>query len=377
MIKGLILFSKSIKYGYKNMLLYSVSIGMSVALVLAVRTLSQIAFNTIDSELDAVMFNGLDVNLTEFVIDDIDPTVQSISEKTNNCAGYLAYTGGLADDEKTQIFGVDTESAQMLNYKMVYGSDFSLSDIDSFNRVCIVSTQFAEKVYKTSSCVGRPIRISIGEMSDTFSIIGVYESGYISSAVDYSLDKIYVPVSLVGRMAPDLTANSLLVKSSDTLDAFLRELDQTIGLSNVVVTDLSEQRAAITKIFDTVSIILDIITWLSIIIAVFSLFVIMLINVKQSFKEIGLKKSLGASSADILCEYAVRSVLIALIGTVGGTVFNALLCVALSLAGFSAKFELGNIALTSALVLALAAVFGLIPAIKASRYNPIDTLRME
>ena len=377
MIKGLILFSKSVKRGYKNMLLYSVSIGMSVALVLAVRTLSQIAFKTIDSELDAVMFNGLDINITNFVVEDIDSYVQSIGEKTENQAGYLSYTGGLADGEKTQILGVDTQSARMLNYKMVYGSDFYLADIDSFNRVCIVSTQFAEKMFDSENCVGRPIQIDMGSASDTFSIIGVYESGYISSAVDYSLDKIYIPVTLVERMAPDSLSNSLLIKSSDTLDAFLREFDQSVGLENVTVTDLSEQRAAITKIFDTVSLILDIITWLSIIIAIFSLFVIMLINVKQSFKEIGLKKSLGASSADILCEYAVRSVLIALIGTVGGVMFNVLLCIALSLLGFAADFEIGNIAILSGLVLALAALFGLIPAIKASRYNPIDTLRMD
>ena len=111
---------------------------------------------------------------------------------------------------------------------------------------------------------------------------------------------------------------------------------------------------------------------------------IMLVSVIERTKEIGLRKSVGATSGDILQQFLLESVILTMIGGIVGTIFGILINVGLYFIISSFVINTWKFSLpASAIILALGVssvigiIFGIFPAYKASKKSPIDALRYE
>jgi ABC-type antimicrobial peptide transport system permease subunit len=104
----------------------------------------------------------------------------------------------------------------------------------------------------------------------------------------------------------------------------------------------------------------------------------MLVSVTERTREIGLRKAIGANNRDILAQFLIEAVLMSLIGGVLGVCLGAGASVLITFfAGWSVHVSTGSVILATAFSLAVGVVFGLWPAQKASRLNPIEALRYE
>lgn len=374
MKNALLIFWRSLRRNWRQFLLYSVGVSLSVASVLLVGSLSQLAFSSVDRELDSVIFNGVEICLDSLSPANADDLVHTAARKSHADAMPYASLTAQVGETVCAVSGVDTVAEQMYSLTMKKGAFFTRADIDRRSRVCVIGETMAHELSPHSSCVGNVLMLTVNGVTEPFRIAGVCGSGYIERFSDVLDEKVYIPYT-VAQQLQGASFSAVYQVEMESSDGFLRFLDECVGPSGYQLTDLSAQRQQLDRVFDTVTTVLSLLTGVSVVVAVVNMLVITWIHVKNSYKEIGLKKSLGASRWDILLEYVTESVGIACIGSVLGVSVNLVFCLVMNLTGHAVGYGAVRTAWVVLAVTGLSALFGLIPSYMASRLQPIDTIR--
>lgn len=267
------------------------------------------------------------------------------------------------------------------------GSFFSGDDVISQASVVVLGHQVANSLFGAGSHpVGQVIKIGNG----SFYVVGVLPQK--GSSLNSNPDKsIYMPVttamSKVTGNVP-LDAVDVLIKDSSQIDVKAKELKQFI-LERHNVTDpqviqdytiytSKDLLATVTSITKLLSLVLAGVAGISLIVGGIGIMNIMLVTVTERTGEIGLLKAIGAKRRDILTQFLVESVILTVIGGLMGIALGII-------SGFFATRSL-SIPFTPPLIPILVAVavsifiglvFGVYPARRAARMNPIDALRHE
>lgn len=374
MRKALLIFSRSLRVNFRRYLLYSIGVALSVASVLSVGTLSEMAFSSIDKELDRVIFNGVKVSFSNLSSVNAAELVRSVASESNTLAMPYSSMTTVVDETVYTVSGVDQNARQFYSLKVSKGRFLTLENVESADRVCVIGKTLADKLSPDTSCIGNMLQLTVNGITEPFRIVGIYSSGYMDKLADVLGETIYIPNTVAEQIMGTSYVTSYQVGKDDS-DRFLRLLNEKVTEKGYTSVDLTAQRKQLDGVFNTVTTVLSLITGVSIIVAAFNMLVITWIHIKNNYKEIGLKKSLGASRLDILLEYVVEAVGIAWIGTALGVVFNLLFCVVLNLTGNVIEYGGVRVVAVAAAVTVLSAVFGLIPSCMAARLQPIDTLR--
>jgi ABC-type antimicrobial peptide transport system permease subunit len=144
------------------------------------------------------------------------------------------------------------------------------------------------------------------------------------------------------------------------------------------IRNMSDIKTALETTTKTMSLLLGAIAAISLLVGGIGIMNIMLVSVTERTREIGLRKAIGANNRDILAQFLIEAVLMSLIGGVLGVCLGAGASVLITFfAGWSVHVSTGSVILATAFSLAVGVVFGLWPAQKASRLNPIEALRYE
>ena len=374
MRKALLIFSRSLRVNFRRYLLYSIGVALSVASVLSVGTLSEMAFSSIDKELDRVIFNGVEVSFSNLSAVNAAELVRSVASESNTLAMPFSSMTTVVDETVYTVSGVDQNARQFYSLKVSKGRFLTLENVESADRVCVIGKTLADKLSPDTSCVGNMLQLTVNGITEPFRIVGIYSSGYMDKLADVLGETIYIPNTVAEQIMGTSYVTSYQVGKDDS-DRFLRLLNEKVTEKGYTSVDLTAQRKQLDGVFNTVTTVLSLITGVSIIVAAFNMLVITWIHIKNNYKEIGLKKSLGASRLDILLEYVVEAVGIAWIGTALGVLFNLLFCLVLNLTGNVIEYGGVRVVVVAAAVTVLSAVFGLIPSCMAARLQPIDTLR--
>ena len=374
MRKALLIFSRSLRVNFRRYLLYSIGVALSVASVLSVGTLSEMAFSSIDKELDRVIFNGVEVSFSNLSSVNAAELVRSVASESNTLAMPFSSMTTVVDETVYTVSGVDQNARQFYSLKVSKGRFLTLENVESADRVCVIGKTLADKLSPDTSCVGNMLQLTVNGITEPFRIVGIYSIGYMDKLADVLGETIYIPNTVAEQIMGTGYVSSFQVGKDDS-DRFLRLLNEKVTEKGYTSVDLTAQRKQLDGVFNTVTTVLSLITGVSIIVAAFNMLVITWIHIKNNYKEIGLKKSLGASRLDILLEYVVEAVGIAWIGTALGVVFNLLFCLVLNLTGNVIEYGGVRVVAVAAAVTVLSAVFGLIPSCMAARLQPIDTLR--
>ncbi len=374
MRKALLIFSRSLRVNFRRYLLYSIGVALSVASVLSVGTLSEMAFSSIDKELDRVIFNGVEVSFSNLSAVNAAELVRSVASESNTLAMPYSSMTTVIDETIYTVSGVDQNAREFYSLKVANGNFLTLENVESTDRVCVIGKTLADKLSPDTSCVGNMLQLTVNGITEPFRIVGIYSSGYMDKLADVLGETIYIPNTVAEQIMGTGYVSSFQVGKDDS-DRFLRLLNEKVAEKGYTSVDLTAQRQQLDGVFNTVTTVLSLITGVSIIVAAFNMLVITWIHIKNNYKEIGLKKSLGASRLDILLEYVVEAVGIAWIGTALGVVFNLLFCLVLNLTGNVIEYGAVRLVAVAAAVTVLSAVFGFIPSCMAARLQPIDTLR--
>jgi len=273
------------------------------------------------------------------------------------------------------------------------GRAFSKGDIDSGNHVAILGPDLAEELFGPNVT---PTNKNIRIKNISFRVIGVLEKGGTGAfGVDQG-NLVILPVSVVQKQMLGINYfNDVIVKANADYElAFVKSRVTSVLRQNHGITeskkddfdirtqeDILEVLGSITSVL---TLFLAAIASISLVVGGIGIMNIMLVAVTERTREIGLRKAVGATDKDILQQFLIESMLLTLVGGLIGIAFGAALVgityFAISTFAdidwvFAFPIKAVLLALTVSTLSGL--VFGIYPARKAGRKNPIDALRYE
>lgn len=283
----------------------------------------------------------------------------------------------------TRVAGVDPSLLDIQNWTISQGTWLSTSDEEGARSVAVIGQTVYQQLFASigENPIGQTVRIG----NQLFRVTGVLETKGGSSSSD---DVVFVPFS---------TALTRL-KDSSYVDQILLKVDDSSNIDTVqsAATTLLEQRHHIAKgsaddfnltsskqLLQTFNQILALASGLYIAIASISLTVggigimnIMIVSVTERTREIGIRMSLGAQRGDIRNQFLIEAVTLSLVGGLIGMVFGLLLGLAFT-TRLGVPFVVSPITLLLpfAMSTGVGVVFGLYPAMRAARLDPIEALR--
>ena len=159
----------------------------------------------------------------------------------------------------------------------------------------------------------------------------------------------------------------------------METMDSSFGVTDAVeIEDLNQQMDQLNDILSIVTAVLTIIAGISLLVAGLSIMTVMLVSVSERTREIGIKKSIGATKGIILLEFMTESLLLTLIGAgIGALIGIGVGTTGCLLLGVHVIINLQTILWSILFAIAVGVLFGVYPAWKASRLSPVEALRHE
>lgn len=385
---------------------------IGIGSVIMIMTLGEIAKQFLLGQISQFGTNVVEVGITGdigpfggdgdlyFTLDDIDRLRESslLSDDISDISS--TYTIGSSTEYKGENYSVsvwgDTAAVFAVNnLDLLAGRKFDDHDVDAKNRVILLTKKFAEDLFGTSK---KAINQTLTIDGTAFTIIGVvgdmpFSGPFASNYVFTPLTTVYEylapaedrnhitfifvafnegtdPVSFQNRLIYEIKRIKQLDQNDDT-QFFVANREQFLSIFNNVLIGIQLFVAAIAAI--------------SLVVGGIGIMNIMLVTVKERTKEIGLRKAVGAKNRSILVQFLIEAAVLTTIGGIIGIVISLSGCLLAVwvVNGVQPDWDIQFVLVPSAIIIACAVsmttgiIFGLYPAIKASRLHPIEALRYE
>lgn len=271
----------------------------------------------------------------------------------------------------------------IMNLGIKAGRKLSNIDLDNENKVCLIGSTMASTLFeniKTSDIVGQKININ----GDKYTVVGVLAK--VGSTMGTNVDNmIILPFTTAKYLSSNLSINNLYLKVKDenyiekTTSLIENYLQNILGISSDYY-DVSSQDSMLDTMSDinsTMSLLLGGIAGISLIVAGIGVMNVMLVSVTERTKEIGIRKALGAKQKDILIQFLVEAMILCILGGTIGICFGLIAGNILQIFGFNFNANAKIILISFLSSAGIGLIFGIFPAYKAAKLNPIDALRTE
>lgn len=293
-------------------------------------------------------------------------------------ADFSATVSYKGESKYTSIAGINVGYAKILNLEIEEGREISQTDIEASRKVAVIGKSIQEKLFGQSSAVGKQINIA----SEKFEVIGILSKiGSTGIGIDIN-NFVAIPITSAGKISGSdkIQVISIQAKSKD-------EIDETIELAKKYlrtklkddefsILDQSSLLGTITQILGVLTLALGGIAAISIVVGGVGIMNIMLVSVTERTKEIGLRKAVGAKPSDILTQFLIEATTLSISGGILGILLGWSGSLALN-QFFPTFVTVWSVALAFGVSAAIGIIFGVAPAIKASRLDPINALRYE
>jgi putative ABC transport system permease protein len=306
--------------------------------------------------------------------------VSAVAPEVNGSA-QLRY---LSKNLNAQVTGITPASLDVRALSMASGVGFTEQDEVQRNRVVILGANVADQLYSSGSPLGTRLQIK----GNAFRVVGVLAAK--GSGMGSPDDGVFVPLtthqtSLFGQA--NLSSISLQLGSEDRADAVQAELEQLLRLRHGLRADQAndfdvrsqaEMLATMNQVTGTFTTLLGCVAAVSLVVGGIGIMNIMLVSVRERTREIGVRMAVGARRGDIMRQFLVEAVVVSLAGGVAGIAFGYGAATMLAKLGQWATIVPSyapGLALGVASVIGV--VFGVGPARRAARLDPVEALRFE
>ena len=291
----------------------------------------------------------------------------------------------------TQIYGITPEYLEARQWDVVAGEAINPSHVDSAAKVVLMGQTVARTLFGDSDPVGETVRIR----RVPHTIIGVLDRKGQSMIGQDQDDVVLIPIStarkrvLGGTQVKSRNVQNITVRVRDGGDVGATEQEMRALLrqrhklqpsqeDDFFIRNLSEVLAAQEASSKILALLLAAVASVSLMVGGIGIMNIMLVSVTERTREIGIRMAVGARERDILSQFLIEAVILAITGGAVGIVFGAGGAILTSqLAGWTTVISPSAVFLAFGFSAAVGVFFGYYPARKASRMDPIEALRYE
>lgn len=284
----------------------------------------------------------------------------------------------------TQVYGVTSEYEKVGNIPVSEGRYWTEQEYNGRERVAVIGKTIADNLFGSEDPIGKKLRIN----NDPFTVIGILqEKGYSFQDQD---DRILAPFTTVQERMMGITyvnfidvttvSNDVMAQAETDITNLLRtrhrirtgaENDFSINNSQDILETMEKTTQSLTLFLGSIAAI-------SLIVGGIGIMNIMLVSVTERTREIGIRKALGATYHMIVMQFLIEAVTISIVGGLIGVAAGIALSKAIPMViGMSTVITAAPILGSFFFSVVIGLVFGLYPAQKAARLNPIDALHYE
>lgn len=290
-----------------------------------------------------------------------------------------AYLSTNSKQFTSDVVGTNEELSDMEQMTYSEGRGLSKDDIEYSRRVVVLSEEAKEKLFDDESAEGQKVSIN----GQGFTVIGV-ENEDQSIYASFFSGKCYIPVSTFEDMFSTkyLSEISVTATSTETLDSVIDSsvsyLLHKYGDGSIRIINLTEEVSNAQNILDIFTVVVSAVAAVALLVGGIGIMNIMLVTVKERTREIGIRKALGAGEHHILGQFLAEALFYAVLGGLLGVGIGILLTnLSGSILGIEAEVSEKASVLSVLFSATIGIIFGLIPAYKASKLDPVEALRHE
>ncbi|NEP56678.1 MAG: FtsX-like permease family protein [Symploca sp. SIO2G7] len=284
------------------------------------------------------------------------------------------------------VVGTTPEFLSVRDFEMARGRFITELDLKRNNQIAVLGPELAEQLFGDQNPIGKQLRIK----NASFQIVGLMKAkgAFLGTNQD---DIIYVPLTtmanrLVGNTSPygiEVSWIAVSAKDQDSIEAaqfqienLLRLRHKITGEDDFFVRAQKDVLAIVNTVTGALTFMLGAIASISLLVGGIGVMNIMLVSVTERTSEIGLRKAIGATEQDILIQFMIEAVILSATGGIVGTLIGVggVLLVG-AVTPLSTGISLGAILLAVSVSGGIGLFFGVVPARRAAKLDPIVALR--
>jgi len=324
----------------------------------------------------------------------------ALRDKKNapHLSAVVAYSNGVgaaswgSHTYDTNLSGSTADMMDVEGGEVAKGRFFSEEEEKNLAKVVVLGSTVKNELFGESDAMGQRIKIK----KHTFEVIGVMAERGTVAFQDYD-DKIFLPIRTMQKLMLGVNHINMIrakvdyeeniAEAMEEVKITLRErhdiIDRSGASDDFTVNSAAQALDMVKMITDALRYFLAAMAALSLIVGGIGIMNIMLVNVTERTREIGLRKAVGASNANILNQFLIEAIAITLLGGIAGIIIGAVISFLVSIVAnfldYDWEFSVSWISIVLAVGVSslVGLVFGLYPARKASRLEPVQALHYE
>lgn len=287
-------------------------------------------------------------------------------------------------DKRSQgkIMGVDSQFFEQTKILVQTGRVYDAAEDSSAELVGVIGAQVKKDLFGDRNAINEYVHLSQGDASLIMKVVGVLkEKG--SSSSSQADGTVFVPVSTIEKLKVNQGGDTFLAgtlyddKKSSEVRVLVKGLLSKTFPTGLTVSDARESIEKTQGIWKKQNLVGIALAMISLVTGGVGIMNIMLLSVAQRKKEIGLRKAVGATNGYILMQFLLEAMMVCLFGGIAGILVGMFFGqqVANMMGQWEAVLNIQTVALALIFVLLTGVIFGLLPAIRASRLDPYEALR--
>lgn len=377
------------------------SVIMITSVGVGIKTMMDTEFNKLGSNLIAIYLKSWMNNVKDKdYLTDEDVELIKNHPNIDYVAPLVASNAEVELRNKSKLYcsvtGTTENYRKQGNMELAYGRFLTERDNIGGTRAAVIDEWMAKAMFGYSNVVGKTFKAEFGDYDDILTIVGVLKSdeddmGFVST---HSQGEIFMPIKKVYDYK-DSEDKDIIdqiyagVKDTKKLTQTNKDILRLLETSHnnkdfYAIESYMDQVKTITKAIDGVTAFIGFVAAISLLVGGVGVMNIMLVTVTERTREIGIRKSLGATNGNIRTQFLIEAIILSLTGGIIGVILGYLGslgvgAVVSSLAGFSFSPVLSPpiILLVVIVSSSIGIIFGVYPAGKAAKLDPIEALRYE
>jgi putative ABC transport system permease protein len=281
------------------------------------------------------------------------------------------------------VLGVSAEYFWVRNLEVLTGRFLEDNDTQTRGKVAVVTRNLAETLYgSTDNAVGQVIKLSglpfvvVGTFRERVDTFGQSEISDDTILIPYTVARFFTATDTVKQMFFSVADPSDIPGATEKIQKVLQSRHRPESVYKV--DNLTQLLTVAAKIANALTTILLLVAVLTLLVSGVGIMNIMLATVNARIKEIGVRKAVGATNAEILAQFLAEAVLISLIGGLIGIAIGMALPISLRLLT-SYRMPISGLSVIIAVVVSslIGVMFGTMSAARAAKLDPVESLRWE